>query len=200
MKNKFMMTPRQSLNFVKANLNTFLYNSMILARYDVSKEMCENITNIPDETEEEIALANFVEAYNYLLESTDIEASYSVLIELHTILMKGLLDGYHNMLTEDQIDELNAMINQPAKANTEIALDVMIHILDKRLFVDGDVRAAMMFANKIMVDNGNGFITVSPENAHTFREKLKVYNDTKEAEPFKDWLYKYCIKGKKVYY
>ena len=76
----------------------------------------------------------------------------------------------------------------------------MIHILDKRLFVDGDVRAAMMFANKIMVDNGNGFITVSPENAHTFREKLKAYNDTKEAEPFKDWLYKYCIKGKKVYY
>ncbi|MBR0474048.1 MAG: hypothetical protein IJJ19_03525 [Erysipelotrichaceae bacterium] len=199
MKNKFMMTPRQTLNFVQKNLSDFVFNSMILARYDVTREFCENHGNISDATVEEIALANFIEAYNYLLESKE-EASYSVLIELHTILMKGLLDGFQNHLTDEQIEELNAMINQPAKANTEIALDVMVHILDKRLFVDGDVRVALMFANKIMVDNGNGFITVTPENCPTFREKLKEYNETHEAYSFKDWLFKYCIKGKKVYY
>lgn len=199
MKNKFVMTPRQTINFVQKNLSDFVFNSMILARYDVTREFCENHENISDATEEEIALANFIEAYNYLLESKE-EASYSVLIELHTILMKGLLDGFQNHLTDEQIEELNAMINQPAKANTEIALDVMIHILDKRLFVDGDVRVALMFANKIMIDNGNGFITVTPENCPTFREKLKEYNETHEGNSFKDWLFKYCIKGKKVYY
>ena len=199
MKNKFMMTPRQTLNFVQKNLSDFVFNSMILARYDVTREFCENHENISDATVEEIALANFIEAYNYLLESKE-EASYSVLIELHTILMKGLLDGFQNHLTDEQIEELNAMINQPAKANTEIALDVMVHILDKRLFVDGDVRVALMFANKIMVDNGNGFITITPENCPTFREKLKEYNETHEGNSFKDWLFKYCIKGKKVYY
>lgn len=199
MKNKFMMTPGQSLEFVRKNLSDFVFSSMILARYDVTREFCVNRENISDETEEEIALANFYEAYDYLLESRQ-EACYSVLIELHTILMKGLLDGFHNQLTEEQITELNAMINQPAKANTEIALDVMLHILDKRLFVDGDVRVALMFANKIMVDNGNGFITISPDNCETFRQKLKEYNENHEAEGFKDWLFKYCIKGKKVYY
>ncbi|MBQ9036482.1 MAG: hypothetical protein IJ115_03370 [Erysipelotrichaceae bacterium] len=199
MKNKFVMTPRQTINFVQKNLSDFVFNSMILARYDVTREFCENHENNSDATEEEIALANFIEAYNYLLESKE-EASYSVLIELHTILMKGLLDGFQNHLTDEQIEELNVMINQPAKANTEIALDVMIHILDKRLFVDGDVRVALMFANKIMVDNGNGFITVTPDNCPTFREKLKEYNETHEGNSFKDWLFKYCIKGKKVYY
>ncbi len=200
MKNRYIMTLKQNLDFVRKNMTDYIYNSMILARYEVTKDFCTRTDNLSEETEEEIALANFYQAYDYLLTTPDVEADYSVLVELHNILMKGLMDSFTNQLTEEQIEELNAMINQPAKANTEIALDVMLHILDKRLFADGDVRVALMFANKIMVNNGCGFITVVPEKCATFRSKLTDYNHTHDAEVFKDWIFKYCIKGKKVYY
>ena len=197
MKNKFVMSRARNAAYVQKNMDLLLFNAMKLARYDVTQEEC--LQGIQDE-EAALAYSNFKRTFEYLQLDKDAEIDYHYLLDLHTLLMEGLQEGFTNNMTDEQIEELSRIINQPAKANTEIAIDAMLYILDKRLFEDGDIRVALMFANKIMVDNGNGFITVSPENAHTFREKLKAYNDTKEAEPFKDWLYKYCIKGKKVYY
>lgn len=197
MKNKYVMTRRQNLSFVRRNLKNYLRNSMSLARYEFSDELISQYESHNRNTEEEIALDNFLAAYNYLLDNTDKEADYDQLIVLHSILMKDLMDTFSNHLTEEQIDELNRMINQPAKANTEIAIDVMLYILDKRLFSDGDVRAALMFANKIMIDNGCGIITVTENNKDVFREKLKEYKNNKDYD-IKDWIYKYCIKGPKL--
>ena len=54
-----------------------------------------------------------------------------------------------------------------------------------------------MFANKIMIDNGCGIITVTENNKDVFREKLKEYKNNKDYD-IKDWIYKYCIKGPKL--
>ncbi|MBQ1477561.1 MAG: hypothetical protein IIZ33_05390 [Erysipelotrichaceae bacterium] len=198
MKNKFVMTPAQNRQFVRARLDDYLFASMVLARYDVDEETCKDPEKMP-EGEEKTALLNFQRAYDYLLNGYEEEADYEVLMKLHDILMDGLMDEQVNTLSEEQIAELNAMIDQPAKANTEIAIDVMIHVLDKRLFKDGDVRAALMFADKIMMDKGNGFITVSPALCKEFRTLLKQYNETKEGAAFKEWIYTNCVKGKKYY-
>ncbi len=199
MKNKFVMTPAQNRNFVRARLDDFLYAGMLLARYDVTKEAVCDPSLLYEGSEEKTALLNFRDAYDYILENYDREADYDQLIELHSILMRGLMDTYSNQLDEEQIRELNEMIDQPAKANTEIALDVLLHILGKRLFTDGDVRVALMFANKIMVDKGNGFIVVIPEKKKEFREKLKEFNETHDPLPFKEWLYANCLRGKMNY-
>ena len=196
MKNKFVMTPAQNRKFVRSRLDDFLYAGMLLARYDVTKDAVKDPSLLYEGTEEKTALLNFKDAYDYILENYDREADYDQLIDLHSILMRNLMDTYMNHLNEEQIRELNEMIDQPAKANTEIALDVLLHILKKRLFTDGDVRVALMFANKIMVDKGNGFITVIPEKRKEFREKLKEFNETGDPLPFKDWLYANCLRGK----
>ena len=113
--------------------------------------------------------------------------------------MKDLNSDVKSELSEIQIEELNQMINQPARANLEIAIDVMLYILDKRLFVDGDVRAALLFANKFMIDNGCGILTVSENNKDLFREKLKEYKENKDTD-IKNWVYMYCVKGPKLDY
>ena len=199
MRNKYVMTVNRNIRFVRKKLRDFVRNSMILARYEVSDELLSNLASVTGDTEEEIALRNFVAGYNYLLQNTDKEADYDVLIELHTILMKDLMDTFNNHLNEEQITELNLMINQPAKANTEIAIDVMLHILDERLFTDGDVRVALMFANKIMIDNGCGFITVPETQAPKFRQLLKEYHDGDDGK-FKEWIFRYCVRGEKTDY
>ena len=37
-------------------------------------------------------------------------------------------------------------------------------IMRRQMFIDGNNRVAMLFANKIMVDNGCGIITIAQEN------------------------------------
>ena len=183
--NKYTLSRTQNIRYIKDHLDVFIRNSLALSRY------------ADEDPFRETAKKNFEEAYAYIMERQDVENDYRCLLTLHEMLMKDLDSGIKTELTEQQISELSEMINQPAKANTEIAIDVMLYILDKRLFSDGDVRAALMFANKIMIDNGCGIITVTENNKDVFREKLKEYKNNKDYD-IKDWVYKYCIKGPKL--
>ena len=185
--NKYTLSRTQNVRYVRENLETLIENSLALSRY------------VQDDPERETAERNFRKAYDFILEREDVENDYRCLLSLHEILMDGLNEGIVTDLSEQQIEELHQMINQPAKANTEICIDVMLYILDKRLFSDGDVRAALMFADKLMIDTGCGFITVAVANKDVFREKLKEYKNNKDYD-IKDWIYKYCIKGPKLDY
>ncbi len=198
MLNKFVMSRKQNEKYIKDNLDLLVYQSMRLARYDVTPEYCRNEPDLS--TEEGKALNNFKRGYAFLLRTVELEPNYEYLLDLHWILMDGLMDLINNELTPDQVDYLYRMINQPAKANTEIAIDCMLYILNKRLFKDGDVRVALMFANKIMLDNGCGIITIPESRDLEFRQLLKEAHHTENTEEFKKWVFTWCIKGKKTDY
>ena len=61
-------------------------------------------------------------------------------------------------------------MSQEIKTKTEIAIEIMLWIMRRYMFIDGNKRVAMLFANKIMVDNGCGIITISQENQSMFYE------------------------------
>ena len=195
MKNKFVMSRARNAAYVQKNMDLLLFNAMKLARYDVTQEEC--VQGIQDE-EAALAYSNFKRTFEYLQLDKDAEIDYHYLLDLHTLLMEGLQEGFTNNMTDEQIEELSRIINQPAKANTEIAIDAMLYILDKRLFEDGDIRVALMFANKIMLENGCGVITVPPMYDDDFREHLQKLNVTKDSEPFKNWVFKCCLRGERM--
>lgn len=41
----------------------------------------------------------------------------------------------------------------------------------RQIFIDGNKRVAMLFANKIMIENGWGIIMIAQENQTTISEK-----------------------------
>ena len=63
------------------------------------------------------------------------------------------------------------------------------------MFIDGNKRVGMLFANKIMIDNGGGIITISQENQQTFFEKLIKFYESGDNNDLKQWIYKTCIDG-----
>ena len=63
------------------------------------------------------------------------------------------------------------------------------------MFIDGNKRVAMLFANKIMIDNGCGIISISQELQSLFYEKLIKYYETGEMDELKKWIYDNCIDG-----
>ncbi len=185
--NKFTLSRTQNVRYVKEHLETLIQNNLALSRY------------APDDPLRAVAKQNFEEAYSFILNNPDVENDYKCLMYLHEVLMKNLNSDVKSELNEQQIEELSMMINQPTRANLEIAIDVLLYILDKRLFADGDVRAALLFANKFMIDNGCGILTVSQDKKDIFREKLKKYKEDKDYD-IKNWVYMYCVKGPKLDY
>lgn len=65
----------------------------------------------------------------------------------------------------------------------------------RQMFIVGNKRVAMLFANKIMIDNGCGIITISQENQPTFLEKLIKFYETGDNVDLKKWIYDNCIDG-----
>ena len=97
---------------------------------------------------------------------------------------------------ESQIkEELEQLLNQPEKTNTEIAIEVMLWIMRRQMFIDGNKRVGMLFANKIMIDNGCGIITISQENQPAFFEILIKFYETGDNTDLKEWIYETSIDG-----
>ena len=108
--NKFTLSRVQEIRFVKEHLDEFIANNISLSRYE------------DDDPLKDIAERNFYATYDYILSHPEVENDYKCLLDLHTMLMKDLDDGIKSELNERQIAELSEMINQPTKANLEIAI------------------------------------------------------------------------------
>ena len=97
---------------------------------------------------------------------------------------------------ESQIkEELENLLNQSEKTKTEIAIEIMLWIIRRQMFIDGNKRVGMLFANKIMIDNGCGIITIFQENQSTFFEKLIKFYETGDNNDLKQWIYETSIDG-----
>lgn len=97
---------------------------------------------------------------------------------------------------ESQIkEELAGLLNQEDKTKTEIAIEVMLWIMRRQMFIDGNKRVGMLFANKIMIDNGCGIITIAQADQPTFFEKLIKFYETGDNTDLKQWIYETSIDG-----
>lgn len=152
-------------------------------------------------------------AWQFILENTGIGYDYKMLCIHKLTCDKLVLDGNLGKIRttpvnidgtfwkpqfpiESQIkEELGGLLNQPLKSKTEIAIEIMLWIMRKQMFIDGNKRVAMLFANKIMIDKGCGIITISQENQPVFYEKLIKFYETGNNEDLKKWIYDTSIDG-----
>ena len=70
----------------------------------------------------------------------------------------------------------------------------MLWVIRRQMFIDGNKRVAMLFANKIMVDNGCGIISISQNIQSVFFEKLIKFYETGNNSDLKQWIYDNCME------
>ena len=79
------------------------------------------------------------------------------------------------------------------KTKTEIAIEIMLSVMRRQMFIDGNKIFAMLFANKMMIDNGCGIITIAQDDQKTFYEKLIKYYESGDMSDLKQWICEHCI-------
>ena len=70
----------------------------------------------------------------------------------------------------------------------------MLWVMRRQMFIDGNKRVAMLFANKIMIDNGCGIISISQNIQSVFFEKLIKFYETGNNSDLKQWIYDNCME------
>ena len=75
------------------------------------------------------------------------------------------------------------------------AIKMMLYGMRSQLFWDGNKRTSMIIANKIMIENGAGIITIKEENILEFNKLLSDYYTTGNEDKIVKFLYDKCIYG-----
>lgn len=67
----------------------------------------------------------------------------------------------------------------------ERAIEYCCYAIKNQLFWDGNKRTSLLVANKILIENGCGVLTISPDDAFEYNKALSHYYNTDDKEPFK---------------
>ena len=216
MENKFNLTREQNVFVAKRNIVDYIWKSANLEGIGVTYPETQAIYDggiVNGLTVDKIiAINNLKYAWQFILENNDIDYDFKTLCQIHKLTCdKLVLDQNLGRLRttpvniggtswkpqfpiESQIkEELTELLNKYTK--TELAIEVMLWVMRRQMFIDGNKRVAMLFANKIMIDNGCGIITISQNNQSVFFEKLIKFYETGNNTDLKQWIYDNCIDG-----
>lgn len=218
MNDKFNLTREQNVFIAKRNIVDYIWKSANLEGIGVTYPETQAIYDggiVNGLTVDDIiAICNLKNAWQFILENKDINYNFNILCHIHKLVADRLVleqdlgkirttpvniggtKWQPQFPIESQIiEELNSLLNQEDKSKTEIAIEVMLYIMRRQMFIDGNKRVAMLFANRIMIDNGCGIISIAQEYQPTFYEKLIKYYETNDMNDLKKWIYDHCIDG-----
>lgn len=215
MKPKYNMTREQNVFVAKRNIVDYIYKSAQLEGLGVTYPDTDAIFNgmaAPGvKVTDIIAVNNLKRAWQFLLDTLDPPLDYAYICKLNQIVGGDNLvynAGYIRTLpvsiggtswkpempVEDDI-KTRLIELQNIENATERSIDIMLYCMRGQFFLDGNKRTAMLAANKEMIANGQGIISIPVEMIRQFTPLLVEFYETGEADKIKEFIYNNCIDG-----
>ena len=154
-------------------------------------------------------VVNLKHAWEFILSEGVISypTNYAILAQINEIVEEGfsytagrirsvpVTIGGSNYLPplpyEPQIkEELNEMLSKDNSYN--IAIELLLYVMKKQLYLDGNKRTAVIFANHYLISRGMGLIVIPAELVEEFKKLLIEYYEDKN-EDIKEFLYNKCL-------
>jgi len=215
MEAKYSMTREQNIFVAKRNIVDYIWKSAKLEGLGVTYPDTEaifnglGVENAP--VDEIIAVNNLKRAWQFMLENLDYPADYSYICKINQIVGGDNLvygAGYlrnipvtmggttwkPDMPIESQIKEELADI-QSMTDPTDRGISLMLYLMRKQLFVDGNKRTAMLAGNHVMISSGSGVLSIPIEKQRLFTQMLIAFYETNNIAPIKQFVYDECVDG-----
>jgi len=95
---------------------------------------------------------------------------------------------------ESQVKEDIQEITESDKSALDKAIDALLYIKKKQLFLDGNKRTAVIFANHILVKHAAGLIVIPAEKVKEYKKLLIHYYETDDKEEITRFLKEKCYR------
>ena len=217
MNDKFHITKESNLLLTSNNLPLIIYNSARLeginTTYPDTKTILEGV-NVPNLKLDEInCILNLRDAWNYTLSNIDKVIDLDFICKINSFVSRneslewGVLrtgkvgiNGVDYIPEIPQKDIITKNIKEILKQGsiTEKALNLMLYLMRSQIFWDGNKRTSMIIANKILISNGCGIITIKEEDIRKFNTLLTEYYNTNNKNKIIKFLYEKCIFGMEI--
>ena len=215
-KDKFHLTPEQSLFLAKKKWDENVYCGMKMENRAVTFPQTQTILNGINVSGVQLddiqAILNMRDAWRFLLNTVNEAVTFEYWCKLNEYIARNealewgkLRTGsvgisgtdYEPPIPEKKkaTDELNNILNDANISATDKALKAFTWGVRGQFFWDGNKRTSLLLANKILVSAGAGILTITDKYMEQFNSLLlNYYNAGNDAE-LKQFLYDNAIHG-----
>lgn len=215
-KDRFQLTPKQSLFLAKKKWDENVYCGMKMENRAVTFPQTQTIlngVNVPNVQLDDIqAILNMRDAWKFLLSTVNEEVTFEYWCKLNEYIARNEALEWGKLRTgsvgisgtdyeppiptkEKTVEELKSILSAPDVSSTDKALEAFTWGARGQFFWDGNKRTSLMLANKILISSGSGIMTITDKHMEQFNTLLLNYYNTGKSEELKQFLYENAIQG-----
>ena len=206
----------QNLDFARANMKTNIYDQAVLEGVATSFPQTEDIIDngtVNGMTGSDIQkILNLKHAWEFILDTDVIQAQsdYYLLCHIAKLVNEGFFaDGgrirgvpvtiggstYKPQLPiESIVKERICEILNSGEETIDIAIELCMYSMKTQIFIDGNKRASVIYANHYLIARGGGILVIPEEHVPEFKKKLVAYYEGENLLVVSDFLKKNCWK------
>ena len=210
------LNPKVELNidFAKRHLVDTIYKQAILEGVATTFADTESIIEggkVSNMTSEDIMkIVNLKHAWEFILNKNVIlsETNFGLLCQINKFVEEGFyysagkirsvpvtIGGtewapslpIESIIKEELDDILKKDINDVDKA-----IELLLYVMKKQIFIDGNKRTAIIFINHYLISKGKGIIVIPAELTEEFKKILIQYYEGKDEKKIKEFIKEKC--------
>lgn len=203
-----------NIDFAKKHLVESIYKQAILEGVATTFADTESIIEggkVNNMTSEDVMkVVNLKHAWEFILNENVISSSstYGLLCEINKLVEQGF---YYNagkirsvpvsiggtswkpsLPIESVIKEELEEIYNSQKTIIDKAIELLLLVMKRQVFIDGNKRTAVIFANHFLISKGKGIIVVPAEHVEEYKRLLIMYYEGKDTKKIKEFLKEKC--------
>ena len=212
------LTPRviQNLDFARANMKANIYDQAVLEGVATSFPQTEEIIDngkVNGMTASDVQkILNLKHAWEFILDPDVIQAKsdYYVLCHIARLVNEGFFaDGGRirgvpitiggssyipPLPTEFEVREKIEGILQSDLDDIDKSIQLCLYTMKTQVFIDGNKRAAVIYANHFLIAHGQGFLVIPEAHVSAFKKLLVAYYKGQDAGTITAFLKENCWK------
>ena len=203
-----------NLDFARANMKSNIYDQAVLegvaTTFPQTEEILENGTVNGMTADDVQKILNLKHAWEFILDKDVIQAesNYYLLCHIAKLVNEGFFyDGGRirgvpvsiggtsyipPIPMESKVKENIDEIIDSDKEAIDIAIDLCMYCMRTQIFMDGNKRASVIFANHYMIAHGLGLIVIPENYVPEFKKKLVMYYESADIREIRDFLKENC--------
>lgn len=204
----------KNIDFAKKHLADTIYKQAILEGVETTLSNIKNIIEggkVNNMSSEDIMkVINLKHAWEFILNKNVImsKSDYNVLCTINKLVEEGFYYstgvlrttpvkiGGTNWTPEIPIEskikeELNDILETP-QDEIEKAIQLLLYTVKKQMFLDGNKRTSVIYANHYLIGKAKGMIVIPVEKIAQYKTLLIKYYETNDETEIKKFLMKEC--------
>ena len=212
------LSPRviTNLDFARANMKANIYDQAVLegvaTSFPQTEEIIENGSITGMSPKDVLKILNLKHAWEFILDRDviQVESDYYILCHIARLVNEGFyaeggrirgvpvrIGGTSYVpplpIEFDVKDHIQAILHSGQK-DIDVAIELCLYAMKTQVFIDGNKRASVIYANHYLIAHGQGFLVIPEEHVPEFKKLLVRYYEGEDIEVIRTFLKQNCWK------